>query len=539
MKLELGDIMASLTYTASFFDDWPPDSLGGGVITLRQATRMTYTSDQGYTVTLRGTGLTYDDDGLPSGGIVTGFVIVLNGVTLANLTGATVDFGRAGMQLFGFTRDNGRIEDPDPYSFIQSALRGDDLVTGSDSDDDLRGGIGNDSINAGFGDDYIGAEAGHDTMDGGDGFDTLSYDEANWRWDSFQGVNLDAATGIAIDCFGFTDTFSNFERYRDTLFADTLKGADVDYEQFAVTRGNDLVNGRGGWDVLDYSRADRWGAQHGVNVNLATGVGRDSWNGTDTISNIEEVRGTIFNDTLTGSARDEEFQGRAGIDVINGAGGFDHLAFWDSGENGLGRGIVINTTLAANVQNDGYGNVETALGIESYGGTRFGDRFTGGNETNHFDGDDGNDTLNGGGGEDFLNGGWGNDGLVGGSGDDHMGGGQDNDTLTGNTGNDDFNFGGPLNQQGIDTITDMQVGLDEIWVDSEWGDLTAEFLVANQFRGGAGATTATTANHRVIYNSTTGDLYYDVDGAGGAAAVRFAVLSNRAAINFDDFHVFL
>ena len=531
--------MATFTYSGSFDDTWPPDAMAGGVISTRQGTRMTYTSDMGFTVTLRGTGLSYDDDGLPSGGTVTGFQIVLNGVTLATLTGAATDFARAGMLLFGFTRDNGRIEDPDPFGFIQNAIRGNDLILGSASDDDIRGGNGNDSINAGDGDDFIGAEAGKDTMDGGNGFDTLSYDEANWRWDSFQGVNLDAATGTAIDCNGFTDLFSNFERYRDTLFSDTLKGSDIDYEQFAVTRGNDLVNGRGGWDVLDYSRADRWGAHHGVNVNLATGTARDSWNGTDTISNIEEVRGTNFNDTLTGSARDEEFQGRAGLDVINGAGGFDHLAFWDSGENGLGHGIVINTTLAANVQDDGYGNVETALGIESFGGTRFGDRFTGGGVSDHFNGDNDNDTLDGGGGEDFLDGGWGHDALNGGAGNnDHIDGGGEDDTLTGGGGNDNFNFGWDLADAGVDTITDFDVTLDLIHIASWWGGgFVNDTLTAGQFRSAAGATTATTGDQRVIYNRTTGDLYFDEDGAGGVAAQRFATLSNRAALTFDDIHV--
>ena len=291
--------------------------------------------------------------------------------------------------------------------------------------------------------------------------------------------------------------------------------------------------------MLDYSRADRWGGHRGVNVNLDTGVARDSWRGNDTISNIEEVRGTIFNDTLTGSLRDEEFQGRAGVDVINGAGGFDHLTFWDSGDDGIGHGIVINTTLAANVQDDGYGNVETALGIESFGGTRFGDRFTGGSETNHFDGDDGNDTLNGGGGEDFLDGGWGNDSIVGGLGNDHMGGGGSDDTLTGNAGEDDFNFNWNLDEVGVDVITDMQVGIDEIWVASWWGGLTTEFLVASQFRSGAGVSTANTAAQRLIYDTTTGALFFDADGAGGVAAEQFAVLSNKAAITFEDFHVFL
>ena len=33
------------------------------------------------------------------------------------------------------------------------------------------------------------------------------------------------------------------------------------------------------------------------------------------------------------------------------------------------------------------------------------------------------------------------------------------------------------------------------------------------------------ASDRVIYNMTTGSLYYDPDGTGGTAAVRFAVLT--------------
>ena len=120
-----------------------------------------------------------------------------------------------------------------------------------------------------------------------------------------------------------------------------------------------------------------------------------------------------------------------------------------------------------------------------------------------------------------------------------MSGGGDNDTMTGNSGEDDFNFNWDLADSGVDTITDFEVGIDEIWVASWWGGLSTEFLVANQFRSGAGVTTANAATQRVIYDTTTGDLYFDADGTGATAAVKFATLTNLAALTFGDFHVFL
>ena len=152
---ESGEDMATLALMQGFEDVWPPDAMAGGTITLRQAKGMTYTSDAGFTVLIRGKDLTYDDDGLPAGGTVTGFSISKNAVVLANMTLTSTDFGAAGIWLFGYDRRNGDFRGPDPYSFVQSAMRGNDVVTGSSDGDDIRGGSGNDRIDARGGNDFV------------------------------------------------------------------------------------------------------------------------------------------------------------------------------------------------------------------------------------------------------------------------------------------------------------------------------------------------------------------------------------------------
>jgi Ca2+-binding RTX toxin-like protein len=53
-------------------------------------------------------------------------------------------------------------------------------------------------------------------------------------------------------------------------------------------------------------------------------------------------------------------------------------------------------------------------------------------------------------------------------------------------------------------------------------------LHAEDFYAAAGATKAHDATDRLIYNTTTGVLYYDADGLGGVAAVQVALLGASA-----------
>jgi Ca2+-binding RTX toxin-like protein len=158
------------------------------------------------------------------------------------------------------------------------------------------------------------------------------------------------------------------------------------------------------------------------------------------------------------------------------------------------------------------------------------DILLGGDDHDSLLGEAGNDTLLGEAGNDTLLGGGGNDSLDGGTGTDTLIGGDGDDTLTGGANVDRFVYNN--SSEGVDTITDFNIAQDFIDVSASGfgGGLTAGTLLAAQFLSGAGATSATNANQRFIYNTTNGGLWFDVDGVGGIASVRLATLSNLVVI---------
>jgi Ca2+-binding RTX toxin-like protein len=77
-----------------------------------------------------------------------------------------------------------------------------------------------------------------------------------------------------------------------------------------------------------------------VSVNLATGAMSGGDAQGDTLSGIEQVQGSGFNDTLTGDANANTLWGYAGDDVLTGGGGGDAL------KGGAGNDIFIYTALS-------------------------------------------------------------------------------------------------------------------------------------------------------------------------------------------------
>ena len=293
--------------------------------------------------------------------------------------------------------------------------------------------------------------AGNDTLDGGAGSrDRLRYDREAERG-GFQGVVVDLAAATATDSFGNTDTISNFEEVNGTSFADTLRGNAGD-NKLAGFGGADLLEGRGGEgrftggagnDTItggsdyDEARYDSEDGIQGANVNLATGTATDEFGNTDTLTSIEGVVGTDFNDTLRGNDASNYFEGRGGNDLMEGFGESDFFRCgagndtMDGGEGGADdedrvqygsdaddtagqNGVIID--LAAGTATDGYGDTDTLIGIENASGTQFADVMRGSADSNDFAGERGDDLLVGFERNDNFRGGAGKDTMDGGDG---------------------------------------------------------------------------------------------------------------------------
>lgn len=178
-----------------------------------------------------------------------------------------------------------------------------------------------------------------------------------------------------------------------------------------------------------------------------------------------------------------------------------------------------------------------------YGGN---DKLYGGDGKDSLDGGNGNDTVVGGGGIDSLMGGAGADVLDGGADNDQLFGGDGSDRLTGGAGADGLTGGAGadvfvLNQKmGIDHITDFSSGSDRISLSkvvyAALGGVGT--LASTAFYAAAGAKSGHLATDRVIYNTTTGALYYDADGSGSGKAVQIAVLDGHPALAYSDVLIF-
>ncbi len=325
---------------------------------------------------------------------------------------------------------------------------GNDTLIGGEGRDRLYGGTGNDILDAsggsttsqGYG-DYIRPGLGHDTVIGhaglygsGEGID-LSYGGIS----GVGGVTLTIGangTGTAVSGDGrINDTFTYANYFEGSDDDDSIYGSDADHwEGFSGNAGNDLIDGGGGRDMVDYSWESSWGGPGlGVVVDLAAGTATDTHGDTDTLIDIEEVRGTDQsdtmtaaglgtdirfeglggNDTLTGGSGGDWLDGGAGDDTLNGAAGDDWL-IGGAGDDILDGGADfdrvdyssstggVNVNLATGIGLDGMGGTDTLISIERVIGSQFADILTGSANDDSFTGEGGDDVIDGGAGNDFV-----------------------------------------------------------------------------------------------------------------------------------------
>jgi Ca2+-binding RTX toxin-like protein len=214
----------------------------------------------------------------------------------------------------------------------------------------LIGTTGNDVINgnAGYFDFLTGGD-GNDLVHGGDGFDNVR--------------------GGAGD---------------DKLFGDA--GNDV----MRGDLGDDFIDGGTGVDLVRY---DGSAVTSGILVDLSLGFakdleGDDVNSGTDSLGNIENVRGSMFGDKLIGNSLANFVTSGAGDDEVHGAGGNDTL-FGEANNDALFGG-------------DGNDQLDGGAGNDGLHGDSGNNTLTGGAGNDQLYGDIGNDVFNGGAGDDFI-----------------------------------------------------------------------------------------------------------------------------------------
>ena len=443
-----------------------------------------------------------------------------NNVLTGN-SGANVLAGGAGNDTYVIDSSDTVIENPGEgndtvianFSYTLAPALENLTLTGT-GDFDAIGNAADNKLVGNDGNNVIDGGAGNDTMIGGAGNDTYYVDSSG------DTVTETSAAG------GIDQVFSRVS---------FVLGANV--ENLTLT-GSDAIDGTGNGlaNMLVGNRA--------ANV-LTGGAGNDTYvvsagdtvvemagGGTDTVqsalnftlaANVEQLVlsgnarigiGNAQDNVITGDAKNNTLDGQAGNDTLDGGPGYDTLL------GGSGNDTYYVDSAADQVVELPGGGIDTVHSTSSYY------QLSANVENLIFDtganaqgfGNDSNNTLTGNLGNDTLAGGLGND------------------VLTGGAGSDTFVFDTSPGAGNVDTIKDFVAGTDHLSFDNAiFGALGAQGALApNVFHLGS---VAQGTDDHLIYNTTTGALYYDADGVGGQAAVEVAVLAGHPALVAADIQV--
>lgn len=275
----------------------------------------------------------------------------------------------------------------------------------------------------------------------------------------------------------------------------------------AGTTGNDTLMGTYGADrMTGQTGNDLYYVNHASDVIAEAASG-----GTDTVysylssytlgANVEN--GYLMSSaaaTLTGNGLANTLRGGVGKDTLDGGAGADTA---DYSDKSVAVVATLNGATAVSVKVGGVAE-DSIKNIENLSGGSAADNLTG-------------DTLA--------------NTLVGNAGNDILRGGLGNDILTGGTGQDFFRFDAALNRtSNVDRITDFSAIDDTIQLENsiftKFGSTTTGTLSINYFKAiTTGGTTD--SNDYIVYNKTTGALYYDADGGadGNTDGIQFATVA--------------
>jgi Ca2+-binding RTX toxin-like protein len=312
------------------------------------------------------------------------------------------------------------------------------------------------------------------------------------------GVTIENATGGSGNDVLIGNSASNI--LNGHLGADAMSGGAGD-DMYFVDNSSDVVTelASGGRDLVytSVSYALAFGSE--VDILSATVLGATS---------AINLTGNEFSNELWGNAGANLLNGHTGTDLMIGAGGDDTYFVDNAGDAVLelaGGGFDLVYTSAS--YRLAAGSEVEVLSTTSQAATAAIDIF----------------------GNEFGSTIWGNAGA------NVLDGGGGADLLFGLGGADRYQFSSALSPANIDRIMGFESGVDKIALDRNvFAGLAIGAVGPGVFVTG---TQAQDADDRIIYNQASGGLFYDADGAGGAAAVQFATLDPAAILGASDFIV--
>jgi Ca2+-binding RTX toxin-like protein len=446
-------------------------------------------------------------------GPATRTVLVLENVQAAQLTAYNKGQGPTG------TSGNDVITGDDNVNTIHG-LAGNDVLYGRGAADNLYGDEGNDILDGGTGNDRMEGGTGDDNYYVSDAGDIIVEAVGGGNDGVYSYISYVLTPGAEVETLStISHAATTAINLTGNAFAQTIVG-NAGANVLHGGGGADLLVGLGGNDTYYVDQA-------GVTVSENAGGGTDTIyvSFSYTLGGNVEVETLSTNDygstqaiNLTGNAFNQTLIGNAGANVLHGGGGVDSLIGLGGNDTyyidvagtqayeaaAAGTDVIytsVSYALAA-------GNEIETLSSNNYGATTA-INLTGNASAQTVVGNAGANTLNGGAGAD---------------------------TLYGLGGADNFDFTTALGGGNVDYIADFSVVDDTVELDDAIfaGIGTAGAFNPNAFFAGAAAHDA---DDRIIYNSATGQLFYDADGNGGGAAVQFATLAGNPVLTASDFQV--
>ncbi|KQT60781.1 hypothetical protein ASG52_16105 [Methylobacterium sp. Leaf456] len=419
------------------------------------------------------------------------------------------------------------------FSFVSMVLPSDIVQSArllGTSHADLTGNRLANHLTGNAGDNVLDGGLGADTMAGGLGNDTYIVDNA--RDVVVEGRNQGYDSVVASVSYTLSD---NVERLT-LVGTKAINATGNALSNHLIGNGTaNVLDGKGGADLMEGGAGnDVYFVDHAADrVIEAAGGGRDTV--VTTVSyrlaagqQIEVLQTADANGkaalSLTGNEFTNKLIGNAGNNVLDGGAGIDEM-----------RGGAGNDEMRGGAGNDTY-LVDNArdIVIEAVGGgtdtvlASVGYALREGQEIESL-------RLTGKAGSVALTGNAFGQTLVGNVGVNVLDGGLGADVLTGGKGADTFVFSTVLGAGNVDRITDFST-VDAIRLSkSIFSALAPGEIKAGEFKDIAKG--KVDADDHILYDSRDGSLFYDADGSGRAAAVKFAVLDNKAAITHDDFFV--